>query len=78
MKDIITSIYESNITKEERSYRDFCGLLRGKNIDINNIKICKTTKGNWAVYNGEGKKVCLVSNYILTPEIIEKYNIETC
>lgn len=80
MKDIISSIspiYESGISNAERSYREFCGMLAAHGLAIDDICVKETPRHNWNVMKG-GKKVFLVSRYILSEEIIEKFKIKKC
>ena len=74
MKSLKDSLMEGTITKIERQYRDFCNLCNGYGVSVEDICVAKTTKNNWAVYNGD-RKVCLISNNILCDEIIDKYGI---
>lgn len=73
-------IIESNITNLERQYRNFIEMVNAysKNTKVENICVHKTSKGNWAVYDESGKKICLVSKFILTDEVVAEYKIKVC
>ncbi len=73
-------ITEGNITDVERLYRNFTGLVTTyrPNIDLDKITVEKTPKGNWKVYDGDGKKVCLVSKIMLSDELVNKKGIKKC
>lgn len=73
-------ILESNITNNERQYRNFIEMVKSykKDATIDNICIHKTSKGNWCVYDENRKKICLISKYLLNDELIEKFNIKRC
>lgn len=78
MKSLKEFLFEGNISNLERKYREFAQMCAGYNTDINDIKVCKTTKNNWCVYNKEGKKIFLVSSNILNQAIIDTYKIAVC
>ena len=73
-------ILESNITNCERMCRNFIEMIKSykKDTTFDNICIHKTSKGNWCVYDENHKKICLVSKYMLTDDLIEKFNIKKC
>jgi len=74
MKNLKEFLMEGNISNLERRYRDFCNLCNGYGVSVGDICVAKTSKNNWAVYDGD-RKVCLISNNILCDEIIDKYGI---
>lgn len=73
-------INESNITNSERLYRNFCGLVSvyKPNVDLATIQVEKTPKGNWRVYDADGKKICLVSRAVLNDELVDERKIRKC
>lgn len=73
-------ITESNITNLERQYRNFVEMVKAyrANIDIKKVCVHKTSKGNWCVYDENHKKICLVSKFMLTDEVVKEYKIKTC
>ena len=70
-------IVESNITNSERLYRNFCGVVSTyrPNVEIDKVYVEKTPKGNWRVYDKDGNKICLVSRFILTDELVDAKNL---
>ena len=77
MKNLIDYIVEGNITNVERKYREFTQLCLGYNVHPEEICVKRTSKKNWIVFK-DGKKQFLVSNNILTPEVITEFDIEVC
>lgn len=73
-------ILESNITNNERQYRNFVEMIKSykKDATIDNVCVHKTSKGNWCVYDENHKKICLISKYLLTDELIESFKIKRC
>ena len=83
MKHLVQIITEGNINRIERKYREFVGMCKtyDPNIDMNDICIRKTSKNNWAIYkkeNGEWKKLFIASYLVLDDDIIKTNNIELC
>ena len=70
-------IVESNITNCERLYRNFCGVVSTykPNVEIDKVCVEKTPKGNWRVYDKDGNKICLVSRFMLTDELVDAKNL---
>lgn len=71
-------IIEGNITNNERLYRNFMAMVQvyKKNADEKNITVAKTSKGNWKVFDSDGRKICLVSKNILTDSMVEEYKLK--
>ena len=72
------NVCEGNITNDERQYRNFCGLVSTykPNVDLGSIAVKKTSKGNWMVYDKDGKKICLVSKVVLSDELVDAKKIK--
>ena len=70
-------VSEGNITNNERLYRNFMAMVKvyRKDADDKNIKVAKTPKGNWKVFDETGRKICLVSKNILTDSMVEEYKL---
>jgi len=70
-------INESNITNDERQYRNFVNLVKSykPSVDIEKVKVAQTTKGNWRVYGDDKKPICLVSKAFLSKEIADAHNL---
>ena len=70
-------ISEGNITNNERLYRNFMAMVQvyKKDADDKSIKVAKTSKGNWKVFDSNGRKICLVSKNILTDAMVEEYKL---
>ena len=70
-------INESNISNNEREYRQFCELIKvyapGKS--ISDVTVRKTTRGNYRVYV-DGKFIKLVSKNIVNDKMILQYGIK--
>lgn len=77
MKNLSDYINEGNITKTERKYREFYQFCTGLGLDVKNICVKKTSKGNYAIFHEEKRKGTVSSN-ILDDEVIELYGINTC
>ena len=75
MQNLSSYILESGISDAERSYREFCGMCLAKGLNVEDITVQETPRHNWKVFNGD-RKIFLVSKYILTKDIIEKYGIK--
>ena len=71
---------ESNISNKERLYRNFVNMVKAYSpkTEEKDIKVEKTPRGNWRVYDATGKKICLVSKSILNDEVVAEYNITKC
>ena len=71
---------ESNITNQERLYRNFINMVKAycPKAESNSIQVEQTSKGDWRVFDETGKKICLVSKNILTDDIVAGYNIKKC
>lgn len=83
MKHLVDIINESNIDRIERKYREFCGVCKvyDPNIDMKNVCVHKTSKNNWAVYVKDGdscKKLFIASYMMLDDDIIKRNGIEVC
>lgn len=65
-----TSVNEGNITNKDRALRQLRNIVGTYNSKINfdDCTLVKTSKGNWRV-ECDGKKVCIVSKFILTDDI---------
>lgn len=74
MSNMVT---ESNITNKERLYRNFVNMVQAYSPKTaeKDIKVEKTSRGNWRVFDATGKKICLVSKSILNDEVVAEYNI---
>lgn len=70
-------IFESNITNDERTYRNFINIVnfRCPNADTTDIKVDRSPKGNWNVYDKDGNKLCLISKSILSDEMVDARNL---
>ena len=66
----MTNINEGNITNKDRALRQLRNIVSTYNSKINfdDCTFVKTSKGNWRV-ECDGKKVCIVSKFILTDDI---------
>ena len=83
MKHLAQIINEGNIDRCERKYREFVGMCKAydPNIDMKDICVHKTSKNNWAVYKKEGddcKKLFIASYFILDNDVIKRNDIEVC
>lgn len=84
MKHLIDIINEGNIDRTERKYREFVGMCKAydPNVDIKDICVHKTSKNNWAVYakgtDGECKKLFIASYFVLDDGVIKDKGIEVC
>lgn len=78
MRNLVEFLTEGNISNVERKYREFSQMCTAYNTNVENIKVCKTSKNNWAVYNENGKKLFLASSNILDQNVIDKYDIKSC
>ncbi len=70
-------VSEGNITNNERLYRNFMAMVQvyKKDADDESIKVAKTSKGNWKVFDKTGRKICLVSKNVLTDAMVEEYKL---
>ena len=75
MISLVDFINEGNISNTERKYREFCQMCAGYNISLENICVKKTSKNNWAVYDGDKRKFTASSN-ILDQDVVDKYKIK--
>lgn len=75
MKDLKDFILEGNISNTERKYREFCQMCLGYNANIDEVSVKKTSKNNWAVYNGD-KRLFTASSNILDDTTVDKYGIK--
>ena len=73
-------IVENNISNKERLYRNFVnmGKAYSPKTDEKDIRVEKTSKGNWKVFDANGKRICLVSKSILNDEVVADYNVTKC
>ena len=76
MKNLVDFINEGNISNTERKYREFTQMCAGYNISLENLCVKKTSKNNWAVYDGDKRKFTASSN-ILDQDVVDKYKIKT-
>lgn len=76
MKSLSDYIKESNITNDERMYRNFMDAIGAKvnNVAKENIKVERSSKGNWQIFDGE-KKLFIVSAAMLSDEVAAKYDL---
>lgn len=75
MKGLCSYLAE-NITNAERQYRQFVGILYSYGVeDLKSIEVRVTTKNNYAIYVGE-KKICLLSNNIISEDVLRQYKIK--
>lgn len=79
MKHLIDIINEGNIDRCERKYREFVGMCKvyDPNMNIDDICVKKTPKNNWAVYAGD-KKLFVASFNVLDDDVIKNKGIEVC
>lgn len=79
MKHLIDIINEGNIDRCERKYREFVGMCKvyDPNMNIDDICVKKTPKNNWAVYAGD-KKLFVASFNVLDDDVIDSKNIKRC
>ena len=77
MKHLVQMIQEGDINKNERKYREFCGMCSIYNVDPKEVTVCKTSKNNWKICKDD-KKIFLVSGNILDDEVIDAYKIKRC
>jgi hypothetical protein len=70
-------VSEGNITNNERLYRNFMAMVQvyKKDADDKSIKVAKTSKGNWKVFDKTGRKLCLVSKNVLTDAMVDEYKL---
>ena len=73
-------IVENNISNKERLYRNFVNMVKAYSpkTDEKDIRVEKTSKGNWKVFDASGKRICLVSKSILNDEVVADYNVTKC
>ena len=74
MKSLTDYINEGNITNVERKYREFCQMCQGYGVSVDDVKVRRTTRNNWAVYVNDKRKFTASSN-ILDAAVVEKYDI---
>ena len=79
MKHLVQLITEGDISRIERKYREFCKLCKvyDPNVDMKNICVHKTSKNNWAVYDGD-KKLFIASYLVLDDDVIKNNDIKLC
>ena len=63
-------VTEKNISDQDRTWKQVCGVIKSycNSCDPDTCTFIKTPKGNWRV-ECDGKKVCIVSKFILTDDI---------
>ncbi len=64
-------IVEGNISNIERVQRSVYDIIKSHNpvVDFDSVSFTLSLKGNWIVKDSNGKKICLVSKFILPKEI---------
>ena len=75
MQSLVDYILEGNISNTERKYREFTQMCQGYGITVDQVSVKKTSKNNWAVYDGDKRKFTASSN-ILDDTVVEKYGIK--
>lgn len=78
MKSLAQIITEGgNISNLERCYRNFTNMVKTyrPDVDPSKIGVYRTSRGNWRVFDENGRKICLVSKNILNNDIIDAYNL---
>lgn len=76
MKNLKDYISEGNINNNERKYREFLNFCAVYKVSPEEVTIQRTARNNWKVMK-DGKKIFLVSNYILNQDIIDQYNLKS-
>lgn len=67
---------KEDITSSERQYRQFVNIINSHGVEnIDDIEVRVTPKNNFAVYFGD-KKICLLSNNIITVDVLREHNIK--
>jgi len=72
LKDYLT---EGNISNTERKFREFSQMCAGYNTSVEEVRVHKTSKGNWAVYK-DNRRVFTASTNILDSTVVETYKIK--
>lgn len=75
MKSLVDFINEGNISNTERKYREFCQMCKGYGADLDQVRVKRTSKNNWAVFINDRRRFTASSN-ILDQEVVEKYGIK--
>ena len=76
MRNLFNTLMESNISNDERQYRQFVAMLKVYGVDDpNSIEVKLTPKNNYAVYKGD-KRICLFSKNIISSEILTQKGIK--
>jgi len=70
-------VNEGNITNKERAQKQLRGIILSYNGKVNpdECTYTKTPKGNWRVDSGD-KKVCVISKFVLTPDVATELGIQ--
>ena len=67
---------KEDITSTERQYRQFVNIINSYGVEnIDDVEVKVTPKNNFAVYFG-GKKICLLSNNIITVDVLKEHKIK--
>lgn len=66
-------VNESNITNKERTQKQIEGIIKSYNskIDPKDCKFSRTSRGNWRAETNDGKRVCVISKFVMNDDIAQ-------
>lgn len=71
-------ITEGNITNQDRVWKQITGIIYTyyPKCDVSKISVSKTKLNNWRVEDENGKKVCIISRFVLPQDMVDILGIE--
>ena len=72
-------INESNITNKERTQKQIEGIIKSYNskIDPKDCKLSRTARGNWRAETSDGKRVCVISKFVMNDDMAQELGYHT-
>ena len=72
-------INESNITNKERTQKQIEGIIKSYNskVDPKDCKLSRTARGNWRAETSDGKKVCVISKFVMNDDMAQELGYHT-
>ena len=72
-------VNESNITNKERTQKQIEGIIKSYNskVDPKDCKLSRTARGNWRAETSDGKKVCVISKFVMNDDMAQELGYHT-
>ena len=72
-------VNESNITNKERTQKQIEGIIKSYNskVDPKDCKLSRTARGNWRAETSDGKRVCVISKFVMNDDMAQELGYHT-